>query len=406
LGREFWLQHEHVDYEQLVGIADNKLDPTDREILDIHFKTCAICREDVRSFLTFRDELATDAEVSFASALPRPPGQRVSIWTRWIAPTWKPAYVAAIAIIAIAIIAAVIIIKRKTAILEAVRTPLENNGPVIVQTPTPESTIAERNPAPAPSNVLPKRKSSPTSTAKNRTSAGTSEQKNSSTIALNDNGGRTVTIDQAGNISGLDDMAPATRDAIAEAVAAERIETSNIVEALSGPDRTLRGPNSGTAFKLLSPGRTVIINDRPLFEWEKFPGAASYRVYVGDLKGHEIAKSEELSPARTSWTPPAPLKRGGIYSWAVAAVVDGKEVLSPGAAGREMKFQILPSDSLQELNQLKKARSHLALGVFYARVGILNSAEHEFQKLVRLNPESRVAINLLRAVQLLLGTQR
>src|ERR1700687_1828440 len=149
LGREFWIQHEHVDYERLVEIADGKLDATDREILDIHVKTCATCQEDVRSFLAFRYELAKDAEVSFASALPQPPGQRVSIWTRWSAPARRPSYAAAIAIIAIAII------NRKAANLEAVRTPLENNSPVTVQTPTPERRVARNNPAPVPSNVPP-----------------------------------------------------------------------------------------------------------------------------------------------------------------------------------------------------------------------------------------------------------
>src|ERR1700694_3306831 len=51
LGREFWIRHEHVDYEQLVQIADNTLDATDREILDIHLSICVHCRERVESFI-------------------------------------------------------------------------------------------------------------------------------------------------------------------------------------------------------------------------------------------------------------------------------------------------------------------------------------------------------------------
>src|SRR5438552_3125213 len=54
LAPELWLRHEHVDYEQLVAIADIQLDQTDREMLDIHLKICPVCREDVRSFLAFR----------------------------------------------------------------------------------------------------------------------------------------------------------------------------------------------------------------------------------------------------------------------------------------------------------------------------------------------------------------
>lgn len=50
LSPEFWLRHAHIDYEQLVDLADNKLDTEDRELIDLHVKTCAPCEEDIRSF--------------------------------------------------------------------------------------------------------------------------------------------------------------------------------------------------------------------------------------------------------------------------------------------------------------------------------------------------------------------
>src|SRR5436190_22072709 len=49
LAPEFWQRHEHLDYEQLVQIADNTLDATDRELVDIHLSVCPTCTEDVRS---------------------------------------------------------------------------------------------------------------------------------------------------------------------------------------------------------------------------------------------------------------------------------------------------------------------------------------------------------------------
>ena len=60
LAPEFWFRHEHVDYEQLVGLADNKLDAADREVIDVHLKVCPSCREDVRSFLAFREQIAPE----------------------------------------------------------------------------------------------------------------------------------------------------------------------------------------------------------------------------------------------------------------------------------------------------------------------------------------------------------
>ena len=43
-----------------------------------------------------------------------------------------------------------------------------------------------------------------------------------------------------------------------------------------------------------------------------------------------------------------------------------------------MKFKILSANSAHELEQLKKAKSHLAFGVFYAREGMIAEAEREF----------------------------
>jgi len=51
---EFWFQHDHLQFEDLVSIADETVDHELREIFDIHLKTCRGCREDITSFLAFR----------------------------------------------------------------------------------------------------------------------------------------------------------------------------------------------------------------------------------------------------------------------------------------------------------------------------------------------------------------
>jgi len=48
---------------------------------------------------------------------------------------------------------------------------------------------------------------------------------------------------------------------------------------------------------------------------------------------------------------------------------------------------------------LKKSDSHLALGVFYAKVGLVTEAEREFQKLIQLNPQSELPRKLLQSVR-------
>ena len=61
LDPEFWFRHDHLEFEDLVRIADQTLDSELKEIFDIHLKTCTRCREDVSSFLSFRkmEDLAT-----------------------------------------------------------------------------------------------------------------------------------------------------------------------------------------------------------------------------------------------------------------------------------------------------------------------------------------------------------
>jgi len=64
-----------------------------------------------------------------------------------------------------------------------------------------------------------------------------------------------------------------------------------------------------------------------------------------------------------------------------------------------VKFAILSSNDLNELNQLKKSNSHLALGVFYAKVGLVTDAERELEKLIQLNPQSELPRKLLQSVR-------
>jgi hypothetical protein len=217
---------------------------------------------------------------------------------------------------------------------------------------------------------------------------------------LNDGAG-IVTVYKGGNVSGLDEVPAPTRDEIASVLLSERIEPPAVLKDLAGQEATLRGSNNGQSFKLISPPRTVLIPDRPRFKWEQVSKASAYRVYVNDPSGQEVARSKELSPERTEWVISKPLKRGEIYAWTVIAVVNGKEIVSPGPAAPEMKFQILAARNLKEMNSLKRSRSHLGLAVFYTKVGLIAEAEREFQVLVRLNPKVGSLRKLLNSVRLL-----
>jgi len=208
-----------------------------------------------------------------------------------------------------------------------------------------------------------------------------------------------VTIDKDGRVTGLDEVSENSRQYVARAALSEQIIPSDVLRRLSGEPGGLRSNDDGPhGFRLLYPVRRVVAEARPFFRWESLPGVSRYRVYVLDEDGNQVSQSEELPPTQTQWEAPA-LRRGQIFSWVVTAMVDGKKVVSPSASAPETKFAVLSTSDFQELSGLKKSNSHLALGVFYARVGLLNEAEREFESLVELNPQSELTRKLLQNVR-------
>jgi hypothetical protein len=397
LAPEFQLRHEHVDYDQLVELADKTMDVSEREMLEVHLKACASCREDVRSFLAFREQLEREAEPSPSITALKPTREKAASILWWRGLAWKPAYAAALLVIGITLVIGVTLLLKRRADLQAKQNQPGKLAP-FVQTPTPENHAAV-NPTPtAPSIPIPKSAPSPALAVNSPTPSRKAENV-PAVVALND-GQRTVSLNDAGDVSGLENIPTETRRDVAETLVAQNIEQPEIAKELAPTSITLRGPSSGQPFKLLTPGRTVIAIDRPTFEWEKLAGATAYRVEVGDMRGHQVAKSEDLSPDRIKWILPNPLKRDETYVWNVIAIVNGKEIVSPGASASEMKFHILSASSVHELEQLKKAGSHLGLGVFYVRQGMTAEAEQEFQVLVRENPQSSLLRKFLKQIQL------
>jgi hypothetical protein len=374
LDPEFWFRDDHVDFDLLVGLADETLDQDTQEIIGIHLKTCETCREDVRSFLAFRKASAGEMNVSYA----RPDYESIQKLVP-AAPWWRglrrPSYaIATIVLLAIALLIGVIALNKRSGPLEASNKDQANTG-------------AERN-----ADVSPSRSPYTVSTP--------SSADDSAQIAKLNDGGGEVRIDKSGRVTGLDNVSETSRQYIARAALSEQIQPADVLRRLAGQQSSLRGDgNNGKQFRLLYPLRRVVTEDRPTFKWESLSGVTNYRVYVLDANADQVAQSGELPPTQTQWKPPTSLRRGQIFSWVVTALVDGKEIVSPSASAPEVKFAILSGNDLNELNQLKKSDSHLALGVFYARVGLMTEAEREFQKLLQFNPQSELPRKLLQSVR-------
>ena len=371
---EFWFRDDHVDFDLLVALADATIDQETQEIVDIHLRSCESCREDVRSFLAFRESDAGELD-TVSVRREYESTHRAGAVPLWQRLQLRPVYaVAAVVLLALTVLIGVIALKKGSGWLEA------NKQDQII----PGTDSAPRI---SPS-LVPNASASPPIV-----------DDSSNVARLNDRDGE-VTIDKNGRVTGLDEASEKSREYIARAALAERVQPAEVLRRLSGDQTGLRAEDNGPPeFRLSYPLGSVIIEDRPVFRWESLPSAASYRVYVMDANGKQVRQSEELVPTQTQWKPPRSFQRGQIFSWVVMALVDGKKIVSPSASAPEIKFAVLSSTDFEELARLRKVNSHFALGVFYARTGLLNEAEREFEDLVRLNPDSELPRKLLQSVR-------
>lgn len=195
-------------------------------------------------------------------------------------------------------------------------------------------------------------------------------------------------------------ISPSAHEAIVASLTTQRIEKPQFLAGLTGARDTLRGEAAeGVPFALLNPVGQVVRNRNPTLRWKPLTGATRYVVTVTDDKLNEVATSESLTS--TQWRVPVTLKWDGVYSWQVTAFKDGQEVVSPVMPAPQARFMIVDQARAKELRQVEHALPdyHLGLGVLYARAGLLDEAEREFQAELKARPNSTVARKLLESVR-------
>jgi hypothetical protein len=413
----------HLDYEQLEAYVDDRMDDVEREIADNHLYVCARCKEELRDLFAFKETLAgaplvesggraaqaptllEKIRASIANVFGRSPFQLagglaalalvalgVTLWFVWRASQDRP---------------------RGQEIVKVQPTPVVMETPVPAPTGQPSQTPPP--PAPVQSNTN-------TSNTTGNTTPVLEPPVNRAPVikqpppqqntqgdvvaALND-GGRKVTLDRGGRVEGLDALSPAEREAVRAALQTGRAAASAAVADLRGSSGTLMGdtaPGAGSvSFDLQSPVGTVVRTGTPTLRWKAPEGATAYRVDVFDSSFNKVSTSGTIS--QTEWRVPRSLPRGRVYSWQVTATVDGKEIRSPAPTAPEARFRVLEGAQSESLERAEKsyADSHLALGVLYARAGLLDEAEREFRALLKENPDSTLAQKLLRNIETLRG---
>lgn len=353
----------HLTAGQTADYVDQNLAGEALQMVEDHLSGCDECAFAVADVRAFRNEVAPSLDRRYGPAPVSASGWRqrfVSLFKVGPVPVFGAA---ALGVLVLATIAWLVW-----------RTPQEQRQEVVVVSTTPTPTPSQPSPSP--------------------------ELQPAPVVAQLNDGEGVLSLDQEGKLSGVDTLPPAYQDRVKKALTSQRIERSSQLQGLTRPPSSLMGSNNqAREFSVLEPVGSVSLTDRPAFRWSAMEGATGYVVEVYDDQFKLVASSPQLNGR--SWTATPSLARGKVYSWQVKAIKDGQEVTSPHPPAPQAKFRIVDQSKANELARAKRAysSSHLTLGLLYAEAGLLKEAEQEFRLLLRANPDSDLARNLLRQVQ-------
>ena len=378
----------HLDYDQhLQAYVDGKADEIDREIVDSHVALCSKCADDLKDLLAFKQQ---PVAVTTGTA------RTTSRWKQWL-PQWSfvpnPALATAV-VIAVFVLGMAVLLW--TTYPTSQRVEHAEAGPPASDKPSP--VTEKEQPSPAPTEH-PVEKSSPANQLPEIRAAVRTPPREESLIVLNDAGGQVV-VNPRGRLEGLPDLPPDLRESVEKALATRQLRASPALTEWSPDAGNLRSEfEKQNTFAPLSPTDVVIETDRPTFRWRPLEQASDYIVTVYDAKLRQVGSSGPVTG--TEWTIPHSLERGVTFSWQISALKDGKTVVSPKPPLPEARFKILDQPAVDTLAKLKESAgsSHLAMGVFYWKHGLIEESEREFQALAKANPKSSAVKELLASIR-------
>jgi len=361
---------EHPQYEELVGFLDETLDDIERQVIESHLSGCSRCSADIGDLRAARSEI-TDHEYR-----PTRSTSRTTFWRRPI--IWAPTYAVGLALIALVPIRNA---QQRADALAAKVAKLQANSARLQE--LEQQAIALRS----------------TNEDLRRQLSVKEAPRGGSVVASVTDNGHQIAIDASGKLQTDLHLPESLRPAMVAALSGKSFAMA--ANDLRGSAGILMGPSQeGVPFSLLTPVGTFVRDAKPVFTWQPVPQSESYLVEVYDENFRLLARSEPLT--KSKWRPSAPLVPVSTYIWQVTATMkDGSKLTSPGSPAPEAKFRILDRESLSKVKNVAPAvsQSHLALGLLYARYGLLDEAKREFQVLARENPSSEEVKRLLDAVR-------
>jgi hypothetical protein len=429
---------EHLPYDQVESLAEDRLRGAAREIAETHAEICASCRAeiaDLKGFAAAFRESRRAAAAALVAAAARPGGATAAavaratsaaarlgsndvdagdrplfsadvssrdVKGRWWMP--RPAFVAAFAAVVLVAAGGWILRGRNHALREKVEELTRQNESLAGRAAEAEALRAQQEQKP--------RAASPEA---------------ATAIALKDRGGD-VGLDGEGQLTGLDLLPVAEGRAVAAALRHAKVEVATLTASLALPAPA----GDAIAPAPVSPAGTVVRGQRPTLSWDEVTGITAYTVVVSDESGAVAARADNVRGH--TWTVSRPLRRGTTYTWRVSAgrtPASGRRVAGARTAGAETgadapadvalaggaqpaapdaaratapasgtaRFRVLDKDEAAALDRLLRSTggSALAAGVFYARAGLLDDAEKELRAVLDANPDSPIAKSIVQS---------
>jgi tetratricopeptide (TPR) repeat protein len=368
---------EHLSFDQILAYIDDEIDLVERGIAGVHLETCSECDDVYEDLRKFKSDLAYGKVYA-----PLPKQQ----FREKVAVIWEACRLPFKIAAATAAAASLIWFIRT---YHQTATQLDDLQQRIAALRTDESALTELK---SQLERLSRENRELQSSAKSLKLSGITPN---SLIAINDLGGRVV-LDDRGEINGVGFASADEQQAVIDALRSGRVKESAELSNLIGEKRRLMGSGNRQSLPI-APVGIVVATTQPTFRWKPVSGAAAYTITIHSNDLRETVTSQALTG--TQWTA-LHLSRDRTYSWQIRAIKGNSEIISPAPDAREARFRILSQAEVDKLERIKAtySKSHLTLGVIYARMGLFSEAEKEFRALLKANPGSNTVKQLLRSV--------
>lgn len=192
--------------------------------------------------------------------------------------------------------------------------------------------------------------------------------------------GRTITVDSAGRLRGLEQAPPALQTEVADALRNSALPEARGMDVLRPkPDFLLSLDMPPVGAWALMPAGQVTPDSQPRLHWAAPPGAHQFVVSVYTTDFQPVATSPPSD--RPEWVCAVVLKPGTTYVWTVSARIGGRRLTVPTAPQPEARFRVASETEQGELRAAQATGSQFAVAVTAARLGMREEAQTALRKL-------------------------